>query len=56
MTKGRPELITTLNVDYGFVGTPGEIPIESVAGKDVPAMVAFDRTSEAAFARPVPHH
>ena len=55
----KPEAISTVSVDYGFFGAPGEAPLQSVAGKDLPVLVSKDRDpptgTGALFAHPVPH-
>ena len=55
----KPEAISTVSVDYGFFGAPGEAPLQSVAGKDLPVLVSKDRDpptgTGAVFAHPVPH-
>ena len=51
----KDEAISTFSIDYGFFGSPGETPIQSVAGKDLPVLVAYDRKYRAIFAHPVPH-
>ena len=53
--RDRPEAVSTFSVDYGFFGSPGETPLQTVSGKDLPVLVAYDRKSRAVFAHPVPH-
>ena len=53
--KDRVTDVTTFSVDYGFFGSPGETPLQSVSGKDLPVLIAYDRKSGGVFAHPVPH-
>ena len=53
--KDRDVEVSTFSVDYGFFGSPGETPLQSVAGKDLPVLIAYDRKSGGIFAHPVPH-
>ena len=49
------EVYSTYSADYGFFGVPGGIFVESVAGKDLPVQVGYDRKAQCPFAHPVPH-
>ena len=51
----KDEALTTYSVDYGFFGSPGEAPLQSVADKDLPVLVGEDRKSKTIHAHPVPH-
>ena len=46
----KDEALSTSSVDYGFFGTPGQSPLTSVAGKDLPVLVGYDRKSKAVLA------
>jgi hypothetical protein len=48
------ETVSTFSIDYGFFGSPGETPLKTVAGKDLPVLVGCDRKAKAVFAHPVP--
>ena len=48
------ETLSTYSADYGFFGMPGQTPLESVAGKDLPVIVSYDRGMKAPFAHTVP--
>ena len=49
----QDETLATVYVDYGFFRTPGETPLQSVAGKELPALIAYDRWKQAIFSHPV---
>jgi hypothetical protein len=43
-----------LSIDYRFFGSPGETPLKTVAGKDLPVLVGCDRKAKAVLAHPAP--
>jgi hypothetical protein len=48
------EIVSTFSIDYGFFESPGETPLKTVAGKDLPVLVGYDRKAKAVCAHPVP--
>jgi hypothetical protein len=50
----KQETFSTFSIDYGFFGSPGETPLKTVAGTDLPVLVGCDRKAKAVFAHPVP--
>jgi hypothetical protein len=49
----KQETVLTFSIDYGFFGSPGETPLKTVAGEDLPVLVGYDRKAKAVFAHPV---
>ena len=48
--EGRP----VVSLDYGFFGSPGELPADAVGGQKMPVLVVRDRFTKAIFSHLVP--